>query len=192
VCPSGSKRVRPNMPGNRILQCDGISVCPQAPVRVRRAKWLLMLLNAIVPVLLGDSCDADPNSPGIQHTCLEPAPRLAGTWATSLQDRQLSIILKEQCRAYIGGTSWWIEGSWNWSGQQGDAFGLTHASGVDVYLSMGAPNQPRSTVTLYLSTPVPVTASSVNGFARGTWRLPTDTTRIVGSFDDVALTLQRK
>ena len=181
------------MPTDRMLQGDGDSGCPQANIlKVRRANWLLLLLNAAIPVLLGASCDADPNRPGIQHTCEQPAPRLAGTWTASLQDRQISITINEDCWAYIGGTSWGISGRWTWSGQQGNVAGVTHATGVDLYLRMGASPQSISFVTLYLSTPVPVTASSMNGFARGTWRLPNDTTRIVASFDDVGLQLQRK
>ena len=67
--------MRPTMPGSRIHQRDAISACPQAPVRVRRVNWVLVLLNAIVPVLLGAGVPLLALSP-----TLNPADLLLGRY----------------------------------------------------------------------------------------------------------------
>jgi hypothetical protein len=150
-------------------------------------KWLLL-----APLFLTLACDDDPNTPGIQTICATPAPNLAGTWRGTLQNQQLSVMVTETCAVFIGGRTWWIEGGWTWNGSSGTLLGFTGTDLVSLSLVTTGPlPPPRSSVSLNFVLQVPLTVNVMTGKAGGVWRLPTDTTQIVASFDSVAITLTR-
>jgi hypothetical protein len=86
----------------------------------RRSTAALVLGLALFLIACGDSTTIGVQAP----TCVQDAPRLAGTWTATLTNRVLRVRLTENCEwlgGLFAGAGWVATGDWEWSGMSGPA-----------------------------------------------------------------------
>jgi hypothetical protein len=149
-------------------------------------KTLILLATATI---LTASCTFDTGDPTL---CRQVKPRLEGTWRGAMSGQQLTVQMTERCISFgFGDPSWLVEGQWSWSGQSGVATATHSSNFAEILMRLGTSPQPTSNTTFRYNGNLPL-GTTMTGFVKGRWRLPTDTMNIVGTFDSVAVTLQRQ
>jgi hypothetical protein len=148
----------------------------------------------VLPLLAAACSDESTGIDLSEIRCTIARPNVQGTWVGTLNGHNLSVTLTEDCRklSFFAAPTWWTEGQWTWNGQQGYALGLWGPDYVTMDLRLGTTPQPTSTTELRFNTTVPVTGTQLTGTATGRWRVPTDTTQILGTFNATAVVLQKQ
>ena len=149
----------------------------------------------LLACLAAAGCESESSGIDLSEVrCAIAAPRLQGTWSGTLSGQALSVTITEDCRklTFFGAPTWWTEGSWSWNGQSGYALALWGPDYVTMDLRLGTTPQPVSNTELRFNTAVPLTGNTLSGTATGRWRIPTDTTQVVGNFTGTAVVLQKQ